>query len=76
MLGRAPEKNVVLLPGDSIVVKLVSSLPDGLTVAVEPRVDTRTFQRYHWPSPNITKVVADEIVVPNQSSELITVKKK
>ena len=75
MLGRAPGKNVILHPGNFIVVKLDKTFPDGTTVLLEPRVDTKTFQRYNWLSPVITKVIANEIHIPNSSKDIVTVRK-
>ncbi len=74
-LGRAPARNVTLHPGGFVVIKLIRSYPDGASIILEPRVDTKTFQKYEWPAPALTKVIANEIHVPNNSKDIITVRK-
>ena len=75
MLGRAPGKNVIIHPGGLITIKLLNTVPDGQSVVIEPRVDTKTFQKYQWPTPVLTKVISNEIVIQNDSKDFITVRK-
>ena len=51
------------------------SIPDGTDISLEPRVITKTFEKYKWPSPLVTKVIADEIKIPNNTNDVISVKK-
>ena len=57
------------------MIKSILSIPDGSSITVEPRTDTKTFQRYQWPKPMITKVVADEIAIPNNTRDVISIRK-
>ena len=72
---RAPDNVSVLYPGDCIVIKAVTNIPDGSIVTVEPRIDTKTFRKYHWPQPMITKLIADEIVIPNNTGDIVSTRK-
>ena len=64
-----------MYPGENIVIRSLSSIPDGTPVTVEPRADSKTYLRYNWPLPSVTKVVANEIVLPNRTEDIIPVKK-
>ena len=74
-LGRAPDRSTVLFPGECITIRSISSFPDGTPVTVEPRIDSKTFKKYQWPEPAVTKVVANEIVIPNKTVDIIPVRK-
>ena len=57
------------------MIRSLSSIPDGTPVTVEPRADSKTYLKYKWPLPAVTKVVANEIVLPNKTGNIIPVKK-
>ena len=57
------------------MVNSVKYFPDGTSILLEPRVDTKTFHQFGWPAPIITKVIDNEIRVPNCSKEIIMVRK-
>ena len=69
------DKSSNLFPGEHIVIKSVTALPDGTSVTIEPRTDTKTFKKYNWPKPLVTKIIANEIIIPNDTEEIIHVKK-
>ena len=57
------------------MIRSLSSIPDGTPVTVEPRADSKTYLRYNWPLPSVTRVVANEIVLSNRTGNIIPVKK-
>ena len=44
------------------------NLPDGSEVIIEPRFDSKTYQQYEWPVPQLATVIAGEIAIPNDCS--------
>ena len=49
------------------------NLPDGSVVAVEPRLDTKTYSCYEWPTVQTSTVIAGELSLMNNSSDPIMV---
>jgi len=49
------------------------NLPDGSVVAVEPRLDTKTYSHYGWPTVQTSTVIAGELSLMNNSSDPVMV---
>ena len=62
------------MPGDSVSIDVNSmKLPDGSVVVVEPRIDTKTFADYQWPTPQVATIIAGEMSLINDSPDPILV---
>ena len=62
--------------GDPVPISVDSvDFPDGSVVFVEPRVDTKTFARYEWPTPQIATIIAGELSLTNDQQCPIVVHK-
>jgi len=70
-LLRSPEKHVIF-PGEYVDLLAPSDLKHDIDIAVEPRSDSPWST---WPSPDITRIVAGHIRIPNLSTEPIAVGK-
>lgn len=73
-LCRARRVTEALMPGDSVSIDVNSmQLPDGSVVVVEPRIDTKTFADYQWPTPQVATIIAGEMSLINDSPDPILV---
>ena len=74
------ERNQVVLPGESICIKVPQSLRLDDSVAVEPRLDSshnraRQSDSAIWPPAQVQKVEANTVSLVNSTREPVTIKK-
>ena len=60
-----------VFPGESLTVKPDKCFPVGSEVVVEPRVCTKTYHSYGWPSPQVSVISSGGNVVLENDTELI-----
>ena len=75
VLCRASSTNNTIFPGEIVSIQLPPNFPDGSDVIVEPRTITKTYAHYQWPAPQISKVIAGELSLVNNSNDVITIHK-
>ena len=66
---RAPPTTTVLWPGDFVEVPLPAELSPTETLALEPRVCSKSTPSPAWPPPCIISNVAGKVRIPNLSSQ-------
>ena len=44
-------------------------------MTIEPRIDTKTYKKYKWPKPQISKIIANEIILGNNTHDIVHVNK-
>ena len=52
-------------PGEYLSLEAGGTYEDGSSATLEARLISKTYQHYHWPSPQLTTVIHGEIMIMN-----------